>query len=191
MLPASDSPLGPRPLTTASRRAWWICSDCASEPPRILVSYRGWNRLAMWVSIAERKLFPLPRGPCQRARAGRSSTCRANMSSGAEWPRQTACPGTFTPVKARTHRSTSRRSVGRRFRTWSMTSIARRADLRITEEPQNLAGHLIVDGQDGIGGRRPGKSRLLDPVEDVLDRLGTTLQGIDDPALGHKLNPAL
>ena len=39
---------------------------------------RGLNRLAMWVSIADRKLLPLPRGPCQRASDGRSNTWRAN-----------------------------------------------------------------------------------------------------------------
>src|SRR4051794_6828352 len=113
------------------------------------------------------------------------------MSSGAEWPRQTDCPGTRTPVKARTQRSSSRRLLGGRLRTWSMTSIARRAFSGTTEDLQDLAERLIVNGRGGTSGRRRGEPPLLDAAEDVFDRPWAPLEGIDDPAFGHQLRPGL
>ena len=48
--------------------------------------------------MAERKLLPLPRGPCQSASEGRSRNCRANRSKSAVWPAHTAWIGILTPV---------------------------------------------------------------------------------------------
>jgi len=48
--------------------------------------------------MAERNDFPLPRGPCQRANEGRSSTWWLNIASGAAWPTHTSLLGIRTLV---------------------------------------------------------------------------------------------
>ena len=65
----------------------------------------------------------------------------------------------------------------------------------LLREPQRTSRILLAVsssiGGRSRGGRRPGRPPLLGPVEDVLDRPGVPLQGVDDPALDHPLRPRL